>query len=300
MSDKPGVIGLDLGGTNIKGLALAADGRVLAEEARPTGDRGDERWKENVRAVAAALRARHPAAAIGLCAPGLPSRDGRVVAHMPGRLAGLEGFVWSGFLGLPTVVVNDAQAALLGEVWQGAAHGKENVLLLTLGTGVGGAALVDGRLLRGHLGRAGHFGHLSIDAAGAPDIVGTPGSLEDAIGEHTIGARSGGRFASTQALVAAAEAGDAAARVVWEKSVHALAVAVTGLVNAFDPECIVLGGGVASAGDALFASLHARLDRMEWRPGGARVAIVPAALGGKAGAFGAAWQALRAASTFVP
>lgn len=212
---------------------------------------------------------------------------------MPGRLQGLEGLDWSNELRLPTVVLNDAHAALLGEVWLGAARGGTNVLMVTLGTGVGGAAMVDGRLLRGHLGRAGHVGHLSLDPAGEPDIVRTPGSLENAMGDCTVGRRSGGRFATTRELVAAVIAGDEAARAVWERSTGTLGAALAGLINVLDPQMIVLGGGIAGAGEVLFTPLTAALDRMEWRIGATGVALVPARLGAQAGAFGAVYRALQ-------
>ena len=293
MTDARTVIGLDLGGTNIKGLALAADGRVLAEETRPTFDRGGTAWRENVRDVCASLRTRSPSAgAAGLCAPGLPTRDERTIAHMPGRLEGIDGFRWDEFLGVPTVVVNDAQAALRGEVWQGAARGEENVIMLTLGTGVGGAAMVDGHVLRGHLGRAGHLGHVSLDPLGPPDIVGTPGSLEDAIGECSLARRSGGKFGSTHELVAAYRAGDAGAARIWLRSLDALAAALVSFINVLDPAVIVLGGGMTEAGDALFVPLEERLRRYEWQPAGQRVRLVPAQLGTRAGAYGAACRAL--------
>src|SRR6185369_12318578 len=125
-----------------------------------------------------------------------------------GRMAGIENFVWEKFLERKAKVVNDAHAALLGEVWQGAAKGGKDVLLLTLGTGVGGAAICGGRLITGHLGRAGHFGHISMDPAGAPTITGTPGGLENAIGNATIGQRSQGRCNSTHELLDAVKAGD--------------------------------------------------------------------------------------------
>ena len=105
-------------------------------------------------------------------------------------------------------VVNDAHAALLGEVWQGAAKGALDVVMLTLGTGVGGAVIVDGNLLKGHLGRAGHLGHISLDALGELAIVNTPGSLEDAVGNCTILKRLEGRFSDTQTLVEAANNGE--------------------------------------------------------------------------------------------
>jgi glucokinase len=231
-------------------------------------------------------------AAIGVAAPGLPSRDERRIASMPGRLAGLEGLDWQEFLefGKPVRVLNDAHAALLGEVWLGAARSMRDVVLLTLGTGVGGAVLSDGRLLRGHLGRAGHLGHISIHADGPPDIVNTPGSLEDAVGNHSLNARSGGRFQSTADLVAAVKAGDAHAAEIWRKTIRDLAAGITSLINVLDPEAVVVGGGIAEAGDDLFLPLRAEFDRVEWRPTGVRVPVLRATLGDWAGACGAVFH----------
>ena len=294
MSEPRFILGIDLGGTHVKGLVVDEWGRVHAEDTRPTEDGAAGAWRDNVRRVVAGLQGRFPTIAVaGLCAPGLASRDEKMIVSMPGRLRGLEGLDWSGELGLPTVVLNDAHAALLGEVWLGAARGGTNVLMITLGTGVGGAAMVDGRLLRGHLGRAGHVGHLSLDPAGQPDIVRTPGSLEDAMGDCTVDQRSGGRFATTRELVAAVIAGDEAARAVWERSTGALGAALAGLINVLDPQMIVLGGGIAAAGEALFTPLTVALDRMEWRIGATGVALVPAKLGAQAGAFGAVYRALQ-------
>ena len=294
MSEARFILGIDLGGTHVKGLVVDEWGRVHAEDTRPTEDGAAGAWRDNVRRVVAGLQGRFPTIAVaGLCAPGLASRDEKMIVSMPGRLRGLEGLDWSGELGLPTVVLNDAHAALLGEVWLGAARGGTNVLMITLGTGVGGAAMVDGRLLRGHLGRAGHVGHLSLDPAGQPDIVRTPGSLEDAIGDCTVDQRSGGRFATTRELVAAVIAGDEAARAVWERSTGALGAALAGLINVLDPQMIVLGGGIAAAGEVLFRPLAVALDRMEWRLGATGVALVPAKLGAQAGAFGAVYRALQ-------
>src|SRR5207248_10157438 len=142
--------------------------------------------------------------AVGVSAPGLAAADRRCISHMPRRLQGLEGLDWTEFLGVgrPVPVLNDAHAALLGECWIGAAQGLQNVAMLTLGTGVGGAAMVDGKLLRGHVGRAGHLGHICLNPYGTPGITGTPGSLENAIGNCTIEERTLGRFRSTHDLVA--------------------------------------------------------------------------------------------------
>ncbi len=296
-------IGIDLGATNVKALAVTPAGRVLAEALVPTGDNGKPGWEKNVRRAVAQLRRATGVAPdrIGLAAPGLPSRDQRSIAFMPGRLPGLEGLVWQKFLDFPArvPVLNDAHAALLGEVWRGAARGASNAFLLTLGTGVGGAALVDGRLLRGRIGRAGHLGHISLNPAGAPDVANTPGSLENAIGDCTVSLRSGGRFHSTKALVAAAKRGDPDARAVWNESVAVLAAGVASLVNVLDPEVVVIGGGIARAGGMLFRPLSRRLAQIEWRPGGAKARIVPAKLGDRAGAFGAAWNAWQEVSSVL-
>jgi glucokinase len=230
---------------------------------------------------------------IGLAAPGLAAKDGKSIAYMQGRLAGLQGFMWEDFLqSSPVVVLNDAHAALLGEVWQGAAKGYHNVILLTLGTGVGGAVLIDGRLIKGQIGRAGHLGHTSINSDGAPDIVNTPGSLEQMIGNYNVAERSNGRFTSTRKLVEAHLAGDIEATKIWLRSMHHLAAAITSFINAFDPEVVIIGGGIAQAGPALFEPLRQYLDQFEWRPMGHTVPVIAAALGEKAGAIGAAYQAL--------
>jgi glucokinase len=224
----------------------------------------------------------------------LAARDGTHIAFMPGRLHGLENLRWQEALHQPqpVPVLNDAHAALLGEIWQGAARGRRDVVLLTLGTGVGGAIVSDGRLLRGHLGRAGHLGHLTVDHHGPPTITGTPGGIEIAIGNATVTDRTHGRFTMTRDLAAAAQTGDAIAQAVWDESVHALAAHIAGLICALDPELIVIGGGIAELDEFLFAPLRAHLDVMEWRPQGQRVEIRKAALGNWAGAYGAAFQAL--------
>jgi len=291
-------IGLDLGGTNIKGLAITETGRILVERITPTGSTDGKNWPRNVERVLAELQARvkRPAACVGMAAPGLAAPDHRSIAYMPERLPGLEDLDWQKRFRLTTAVpvLNDAHAALLGEVWRGAARGAKNVVLLTLGTGVGGAAIVDGHLLRGHIGRAGHFGHLSLNPEGAPDITGTPGSLEDAIGDSTVLARSQGRFASTRKLVDAVRKRDKGAGEIWLRSVRALAAGLTSLINALDPETVILSGGITQAGAALFEPLAKLLDQFEWRPGGSRARIVQARLADRAGAFGAAWRAMQA------
>lgn len=288
------LIGIDLGGSSIKAVMVTSEGVRLDEANQPFMDRNME-WARGVSAVINAFESRHGAAkGFGVCAPGLVARSGRAIAVLPGRLAGLEGLDWTTYLGRSreVPVLNDAHAALLGEVWQGAARGLKDVFMLTLGTGVGGAAMVDGQLLRGHLGRAGHLGHTVVDFNGPLDDVNTPGSIEHEMGNKNVMERSGGRFRSTQLLVEAHLSGDAEATRIWMRSMRALGACVASLVNTLDPEAVIIGGGVAKAGPALFDPLAEAMDRFEWRPGGARVRLLKPELGDIAGAYGAAWSVL--------
>lgn len=289
-------IGIDLGGSSIKAVVVNGDGSRIDEANVPFVDH-DLAWARAVRDLVARFETTHgPAAGVGVSAPGLAARNGRAIAHLPGRLLGLEGLDWTTYLGRNRAVpvLNDAHAALLGEAWCGAAKGLEDVAMLTLGTGVGGAAIVDGRLLKGHIGRAGHLGHMSMDFNGPLDDVNTPGSIELEIGNKTVRERSHGRFASTRDLVTAHLAGDAEATRLWSRSVKALAACIASIANVLDPEAVIVGGGIAKAGPTLFVPLQQELDRFEWRPGGATVRIIAPALGDIAGAYGSAWNALHA------
>jgi glucokinase len=287
-------IGIDVGVTNVKAVCAAPDGKVLTRTQIDTVSTSPD-WPDRVKALVERLESeRGRAKAIGVAAPGIAAPDGRSIWWMQGRLSEVQGLDWTKHLGRQAIVpvLNDAQAALLGEVWQGAAAGASNAILLTLGTGVGGAALVDGRVLKGHLGRAGHLGHVSLDPYGELDVANAPGSIEGAIGNVTVAARTGGRFTSTHDLIAAADAGDDEAKMWWVRSVRALAAAVASLINVLDPEVVVIGGGIARAGKSLFDPLGEYLDLYEWRPHGRRVRIARATLGEHAGAMGAAWNTL--------
>jgi glucokinase len=290
----PYAIGCDIGVTNVKTACVTASGTILAKTSTDTHAESPD-WPQAVMRHLNAIQAeRGQAIALGIAAPGIAARTGESIFWMQGRLDEVQDLRWADFLKRDDVpVLNDAQAALLGEVWLGAAKGARHAALLTLGTGVGGALMVDRRLLRGALGRAGHLGHISLDPTGPPDVTNCPGSLEHAIGNVTVAERSGGRFTTTHDLIAAHVAGDADATRVWLRSVQALAAAVASIINVADPEVVIIGGGIARAGEALFVPLRQYVDRYEWRPHGRRVSVVPAELGEYAGALGAAWNAVR-------
>ena len=231
---------------------------------------------------------------MGFSAPGLAALDGSCIMHMPVRLEGLVGLNWQKFFDFDKAipVLNDGHAALLGEAWLGAARGFQTVILLTLGTGVGGAALVEGKLLRGRTGKAGHFAHTSLGPDGPPDDCGCPSSLELAIGNCTLQRRSNGRFTDTGGMIEAIESGDAEAEAVWLKSVKGLAAAICSFTNILDPEAVILGGGIANAGDRLFGPLREYLDPLLWKTDDYEIKLLSAQLGDLAGAYGAAANAL--------
>lgn len=287
-------IGIDLGGSSVKSVAATRDGRILVRRQVDFDPSASMDWAKRIAEVVAQIEEQQgtPAQAVGLAAPGLASRNGDAIAFMPGRLSGLEGLNWTTHLhrSHPVPVLNDAHAALLGESWVGAARGLRNAILLTLGTGVGGAALVEGKLLLGEIGRAGHFGHASLDPFGKPDICGAPGSLELAMGNCTISERSNGKFATTHDLVKAYLAGDPAASGIWLDSLRRLAAGIASFINILDPAAVIIGGGIARSGDALFVPLRTLLNEMEWQPGGYSVPLVPAQLGEFAGALGSAYR----------
>lgn len=285
-------LGIDLGGTRIKTAALAADGQVIDQRLSATIE-GDLAGAVKL-AVELLIAERGKPAWIGVAAPGIAASDAKSIWWMEGRLAGLVGLEWSRVLNFrPVPVINDAQAALMGEMAVGAARDCRNVAMLTLGTGVGGAVVCDGQLLHGALGRAGHLGHLTVDADGPLDITQCPGSLEYAIGNYSLPRRTGGRFPSTQALLDAMNAGDPAAREIWLASIKRLAAAIVSIINVVDPELVIIGGGIARSGELLFEPLRLHLDQFEWRPHGRAVRIVPATSGEYAGAIGAAFYAMR-------
>ncbi|MFS4415313.1 ROK family protein [Maribacter sp. 2307ULW6-5] len=290
-------LGVDVGGTQIKWVLLNDQGDLLDKGRMPTddGDTSAGAWKAKISRLMGEMVHRQtskgaPAPSLGLSAPGLANDKNTMILHMPKRLQGLEGHDWSKTLGMPVTVLNDGHAACLAEY---EAHykplGIQHFMMLTLGTGVGGGLVLNGKLYQGHLQRAGHLGHATVNMYGAPTMTNMPGSLEDAIGNYSVAQRTEGRFGSTKDLVSAFAQGDEKATQCWLTSVDALAVALASLTNIIAPEVIVLGGGIAAgAGQHLLTPLKKAMASYEWRPGGAKVEIKLAKLGGLAGATGAA------------
>lgn len=285
-------IGIDLGGTCIKGALVSLDsGEVLRTASAETEDGRPDAWQKAVFEMVDGLekKAAAPVAGIGLAAPGLVNDEHTAIAFMPGRMAGLAGLDWSRLLGAPVRVINDAHAALAAEVKYGAAKGLQNAVMLTLGTGVGGGLWLNGDLVKGFANRAGHLGHISLNASSLEvGITGTPGSLENAIGNVTVSQRTFGRYADTEKLLQGYRAGDPVAVWAWMESVKNLAAALASLINVFSPEAIVLGGGVVRAGEFLFTPLKEFLEVFEWKPTGVATPVLKARFDEWSGAIGAA------------
>jgi glucokinase len=164
-------IGIDLGGNNIKGVLLNDSGEVIYQASQATeegtaGTDGDSHlWKNTVSKMVLELKSKSTSEieAIGLAAPGLPNKSNSAIRIMPGRLKGLENLNWSEYLNEKEVrVLNDAHAALIAEAKYGIGKGINNVIMLTLGTGVGGGILINGELYQGNYQMAGHLGHMTF------------------------------------------------------------------------------------------------------------------------------------------
>lgn len=283
-------IGIDLGGSRIKAVAIDKQGNTVYQQYLPTNDGDDTVWKNAIYSAVQDVKSKLHCTyhTIGISAPGLPNANNSAIAYMPGRLQGLENFEWTEFLNANTFVLNDAISAMMGETRFGAAKDRKNVVMITLGTGVGGAILIDGKPYQGSFNKAGHIGHMVIDSEGEQDIIGMPGSLEDAIGNCSIKKRTSGKFETTHQLLEAFRNGDSFAKEIWLTSVKKLAIGLASITNILSPEMIIIGGGIAEAGNDLFEPLENFMDKYEWRAGGNQTEIVKAQYGDFSGAVGAA------------
>jgi glucokinase len=287
-------LGIDVGGTNSKLAVLEAAGDrpdLLATATLATGGGDPGEVLDRLAAGGARLAAGHgPVAAAGLGLPGLfDEASGRVVL-LPNLPPAWTGRAVRGpladRLGVPVALINDARAFTLAESRMGAAAGCATVVCLTLGTGVGGGVVVDGRLRFGPHGRAGEVGHQVIDPAGPPCGCGNRGCVE-AFAAGAALCRLGGR-PSPEAVFRAAAAGDERAGAAVQALAGRLAVGIANLVTVLWPERVVVGGGVAAAGEQLLGPLRAAVAGLTPLVDPAAYEIVPAALGPGAGAIGAA------------
>jgi glucokinase len=285
-------IGVDLGGTKLLAGALAADGSVLAQERRSTG--GLELPELLAVTVEAVEALGVDADAVGFGIPSLIDQHSGVSVrsvHLP--LDGVAfGALMAQQLGVPVTVDNDGNCAVLAEWRAGAARDCSNVVLLTLGTGIGGGLVLGGAVYRGAVGAGAELGHVPVDLDGPPCFGGCPGrGCLEALCSGSAIERDSAALAdgpmSAKDVVRLAFAGDEAAVALLHEVGLRLGAGLAGLAMTFNPDVIVIGGGVMAAGELLLAPAREELARRALAPSG-DVRVVAAGLGPEAGMIGAA------------
>ena len=297
-------LGLDLGGTNLKWTVVehaADDWRVLDRGQLRTNVQGgpDAIVAQLGEAGRSAMETWPAITTAGVGVPGLyDPRTGatRFLVNIPGA--------WDGYpvagpvanaLGVPVALINDARAFGLAELRLGAGRGASSMVGLTLGTGVGGVIAVDGKVHQGHDGTAGEIGHQTIDPDGPPCNCGNDGCLEAFARADRIALACG--TTSVVNAVKAARAGDERALAGFAEIGRYLGIGIANMVVVFSPDRVVIGGGVAAAGDLLLDPIRAELARRVRTTDLAAVEVVRAALGTWAGAIGAAVHGAEQAAT---
>jgi glucokinase len=301
------VIAVDLGGTKLLAGVVDEQGVVVKRTVRPTVLVSQEALLAELdSAIEEVLED-----GVGAIGVGIPStidqHAGRAVASVNIPLAGLDfrDYVANKFR-LPTAIENDANAAALAEHRFGAGKGTRHMVMLTLGTGVGGGLILDGRLYRGSIGAAGELGHITIQADGPPCQGTCPGrghlealasgTAADRLAQEVAAERPdgdlgraavAGRAVDAVLAVELAAAGPGDAREVLDRIGRYLGEGISSFVNVFNPELVVLGGGFARAGDLLFEPARKLVAERALPPARDLVKIVPAILGVEAGLIGA-------------
>lgn len=307
------VVGIDLGGTNIVVGTIAEDGsELLGLVSEPTlpeqgGDAVIARMVKLARASMAQAKGKE-IVGVGIGSPGpLDTKKGVVIltpnlgwTNMPLRDRIAEG------VNLPAVLDNDANCAIYGEWWRGAARGVQDVVGLTIGTGIGGGIVLGGEIYHGASDAAGEIGHMTIEVHGRRCNCGNDGCLEAYASGPAIAARAVEGIAAgaktglpqyvrgdlskitAQVVYEAANDGDHYALEVVRETAELLGAGVASIVNIFNPEVVVICGGVTQAGDRLFEPLTAEVHRRAFKPAWEVCRILPGILTGTAGVYGAA------------
>ncbi|MFH8520572.1 ROK family protein [Streptomyces gelaticus] len=302
------VAALDVGGTKIAAALVDGDGALLVRAQRPTPAReGAETVMGAVAEVLAELSGsplwgRATAVGIGSAGPVDASAGTVSPVNVPGwRDFPLVERVGKAVGGLPVELVGDGVAMTAAEHWLGAARGYDNALCMVVSTGVGGGLVLGGELHPGPTGNAGHIGHVSVDLDGDPCPCGSRGCVERIASGPNIARRAleaGWRpgpdgDASAAAVAAAARAGDPVALASFERAAQALAAGIAATAALVEIDIAVIGGGVANAGDILFAPLRRALQRYATLSFIRQIEVAPAVMGTDAGLVGAAAAAAR-------
>ena len=305
-------IGVDVGGTKVLGGVVDDSGKVLKSARKDTPREGGAALTQTIADVAKELMQDFTIDSVGVSAAGFVSSDRKTMLATP-NIAGWNGVnldsELSSLIGLPVVIENDANAAAWGEVKFGAARGKKDVLMITVGTGIGGGIIANGKLHRGAFGIAAEIGHMRVVPDGLLCGCGANGCFEQygsgtalvrfaresakanpiagqhllALGDGTIEGISGG------AISDAAASGDQLALDAFSTLGNWLGAGIASLSVVLDPECVVIGGGVIDAGDILLTPIREGLEKyMPFARMHPYPEIIPALLGNDAGLVGAA------------
>lgn len=287
------VIGIDLGGTAIKLGRFTAVGTCLQSLSVPTPQPATP--EAVLTAMVEAIASIDPTqkcVAIGVGTPGPTDAAGRI-ARVAINLTNWHDIPLADYLeaktGLTTILANDANCAGLGEAWLGAGRRFNNLILLTLGTGVGGAIILDGKLFVGHQGAAGELGLITLNPDGPPCNSGNQGSLEQYASVTAIRRCTG---LEPAVLGAMAKAGDPTALTFWQKYGRDLGAGLASLIYVLTPEAIVIGGGVSASAEFFFPSVLAEISRRVLPSSRAGLQLLCAELGNQAGMVGAAKLAM--------
>jgi glucokinase len=304
------VLGIDIGGTRVKAALVSEAGETIRSAQAPTGST-PESFTANLNDMLRSLQQESPAvSAAGIGCKGIIDVQSTKVLTLPGSLHHLEGQRLSDIIapvlpaGCRVIADNDARIAMAGEKQWGAARACKDALMLTLGTGVGGAVMINGQILRGTGGIAGHIGHLTVDPDGPECICGSRGCLENYFSALAIESEAAtavhrglvtqlsGANPTCEEVFTAARRGDGVALRIVQRATKYLGGAIAGLLFVLDPEKVILTGQITEAGDWLFDTLrkdvHARTMPLLRRT----VPIVKSELADPSGTLGAAALAI--------
>ena len=305
-------VGVDVGGTKVLGGVVDASGKVLATSRRDTPREGGSELTKTIAEVALELMQEHSITAVGVSAAGFVSSDRKTMLATP-NIADWNGVQLdvelTKLIGLPVVIENDANAAAWGEAKFGAGRNQAHMMMLTIGTGVGGGIVVNNELYRGAFGIAAEFGHLRVVPEGHLCGCGARGCFEQyasgsALRRHAreaisaspdlalnLLARGDGTIdgLTGQAITDAAREGDAVALAAFQTTAQYLGAGIASLAVLLDPSCVVIGGGVIDAGEILLAPTREAMKRyMPFAGKHPYPEIVAAELGNEAGLVGVA------------
>ncbi len=304
-------LGIDIGGTHIKLGIVNRQGRITARKTLKTPPSLSQ-FRRGIRTSVSELVGSRQISGVGVACKGIIDADTTTIKVIPGEFRFLEGqnlthMIRDGLReAVPIFADNDARVALAGEWAWGAARGRRNVVMLTLGTGLGGAVICEGQLVRGKDGVAGHLGHITVDPDGPPCVCGSNGCLEmffsaKAIEGEALAAvhrgvespltmkfQSDYRALTCEAVFRFAAQGDRLAKGIIDRSVRYLGAGLAGLVHAFDPEIVILGGRISKAGAVIFGPVRKEVRRRTARLLARNVPIVAQKVSDRSGVIGAA------------